>query len=141
MFQNIAHFLVQKKIKGKKLVYLRPYGFIRQIPVGAVTEGRVVGLLALAEEHLLGLRGLEEEGQLVDLVRGHAVCVVAEGLRFAPAAAAPFIKLSLLDRHFERHLEGGNAGLILQLSLPQNSHKRVYRGFLRLMELYLPVRL
>ena len=61
-------------------VHLRPYGFIRQIPVGAVTEGRVVGLLALAEEHLLGLRGLEEQGQLVDLVRGHAVCVVAEGL-------------------------------------------------------------
>jgi len=130
-----------KKMKGKKLVYLRPYGFIRKIPVSAVTEGRVVGLLALTDEHLLGLRGLEEEGELVDLVRRHAVCVVAEGLRFAPAATAPFIKFSLLDRHFERHLEGSNAGLILQLSLPQYSHKRIYRGFLRLMELYLPVRL
>jgi len=85
--------------------------------VGAVAEGWIVGLFAVAEVDGLGLGRLEVHWPQLHVKHGDAARVVAQGLRLGAAAGAPLVHLALFDLHLEGHLGVHHAGLVLELAL------------------------
>jgi len=90
---------------------------VHDVAVRAVAEGRVVGLLAVAEVDGLRAGRLEVQRPQLDVEDAYTARLVAQGLRPGLAARTPRVQFALLYLHLEGHLSVHHASLVLELAL------------------------